>query len=557
MSIAGDMRRPSSWRAALIGAVVAALATLPGLGVGTLWDNSETVYGEVAREVLFYHDPIVMHLNGVPWFVQPPLYFWVAALSAKLLGISAFALRLPSALATIGMGALVGLIAGRLVSLRAAVFCSVILSTSLMQAVVGRLAIMDALLDLAVTLTIFSLFAALRTGNRTYWYAASLATALGILAKGPVAIAVPVLIVGVWAFWERRRGEPLQAPGPLTCLGMLLTMTLVIGPWLVLLIRTSGAHAVSELIGHYTIGRYLGAIENQGGPFWYYVPVLILGFFPWSAFLLPAIAQAWRAARAPEASLVRLCLSWTIVPFVFFSFAQTKLPNYIALDLPGQALLVALWFDTIVDRPKRSAALMWAALVPVTIGVVGIAIRLFSQNNRLSADLHTIVGDIVLLGWTTLAGSIVCFLLLATRRTAPFAPAALAAASLGALFIIVLVAEPHAERFKPIPRLAAVIEQERRPDDVIAIWDAAGSYALEFYTQPHVDLLDSNAQPPRRKPEETICEASRAFVVTSSRRSPPPPTYGRARHELARTAGDVLYLYDGPRCGAGAKMRAG
>ena len=53
-------------RAALVGALAAALITLPGLGGGTLWDNSETAYGEVAREILLTHDWVVMHLNGVP-----------------------------------------------------------------------------------------------------------------------------------------------------------------------------------------------------------------------------------------------------------------------------------------------------------------------------------------------------------------------------------------------------------------------------------------------------------------------------------------------------------
>ena len=66
-------------RAALLGAFLAALVTLPGLGTGTLWDNSETAYGEVAREILLTHDWVVMHLNAAPWFVQPPLYFWIAA----------------------------------------------------------------------------------------------------------------------------------------------------------------------------------------------------------------------------------------------------------------------------------------------------------------------------------------------------------------------------------------------------------------------------------------------------------------------------------------------
>src|SRR5579884_805133 len=97
---------PSPLRAALIAAGIAALVTIPGLGNGTLWDNSETAYGEVAREILLTHDWVVMHLNGAQWFVQPPLYFWIAALCAKVFGLTAFALRLPSALATIGAGAL-------------------------------------------------------------------------------------------------------------------------------------------------------------------------------------------------------------------------------------------------------------------------------------------------------------------------------------------------------------------------------------------------------------------------------------------------------------------
>src|SRR5271165_2270496 len=100
--------RTDPWRAALIGVAVAAVVTLPGLGNGTLWDNSETAYGEVAREVLLFHDAVVMHLNGMPWFIQPPLYFWLAALCAKVFGVGTLAMRLPSALATIGIGAMTG-----------------------------------------------------------------------------------------------------------------------------------------------------------------------------------------------------------------------------------------------------------------------------------------------------------------------------------------------------------------------------------------------------------------------------------------------------------------
>src|SRR5579884_1842614 len=147
---------PSPLRAALIAAGIAALVTIPGLGNGTLWDNSETAYGEVAREILITHDWVVMHLNGSPWFVQPPLYFWIAALCAKVFGLTSFALRLPSALATIGMGFAVTYTLARSFGARAGIYAGVALSTCLMQAIVGRLAIMDALLDFAVAISILS-----------------------------------------------------------------------------------------------------------------------------------------------------------------------------------------------------------------------------------------------------------------------------------------------------------------------------------------------------------------------------------------------------------------
>src|SRR5665213_768609 len=100
-SVQEDTSTERPARAAIAGAVIAALITLPGLGDGTLWDNSETAYGEVAREILLTRDWLVMHHNGQPWYIQPPLYFWIAAIFAKIFGVTTFALRLPAALSTI------------------------------------------------------------------------------------------------------------------------------------------------------------------------------------------------------------------------------------------------------------------------------------------------------------------------------------------------------------------------------------------------------------------------------------------------------------------------
>ena len=543
----------ASWRAALVGAFVAALATLPGLGAGTLWDNSETAYGEVAREILLSHSWIVMHLNGAPWFVQPPLYFWIAAAFAKTFGGSEIAYRLPSALATVAMAAIVGYVVARLTTLRAAVLATTVLSTALMQAVVGRLAIMDALLDLAVTLAILAWFGALRTGGRGWWYAGWIAVALGTLAKGPVAPAVAAIVIVPWIVWDRLEGRRIAVPSAIDLVGGCAVFAAIVLPWAFALARAAGPSVFGELVGHYTVGRYLGTIENQSGPIWYYVPVLVLGFFPWFAYLVPASIFAWREARDPERSFARLAVVWSVVPFVFFSLAKTKLPNYIALELPALAIVVALWFDRRTRAPDRRDALAWTAVVPVLIVCVGIAVVVFSRDNRLSAGLAQVGAPLASLGGAILAGSIACSGLLLTRDRAWLAPYALAASSVLVMTIIAVIGEPIVERFKPIPNLAAIVERERRPGDLVAIQTVSGGNALMFYTRPGIAILNGPGAPAKERahdPRLAICSAPRAFVVTAKKRPPFDPTYGRARRAIAVSNNDVLFLYDGPACAA-------
>ncbi len=541
----------ASWRAALVGALVAALATLPGLGAGTLWDNSETAYGEVAREILLSHSWIVMHLNGAPWFVQPPLYFWIAACFAQVLGTNEFALRLPSALATIAMAAAVGYVVARVTTPRAAVLSATILSTALMQAVLGRLAIMDALLDLAVALAILCWFGALRTGGRRWWYGGWVAVALGTLVKGPVAPAVALLVIVPWALWDRAAGRRIRAFTVLDWLGGCAVFAALALPWAVALASVAGPGSIAEMIGHYTVGRYLGTIENQSGPIWYYVPVIVLGFFPWFAFLVPASIEAWRDARADtNGSFARLALVWTIVPFAFFSVAETKLPNYIALELPALAILVAVWFDRVVDRSERRAALVWTAVVPVLIVMLAIALAVFSRDNKLSAGVHEVRVPLAELACAILAGSIACFALLCTRTKAWLGPFALGATSV-LVMLIIAVGEPVVEHFKPIPSLAAVIERNERPGDIVAIQSVSGGNALMFYTRPGIHILNGPGvkhSKPVNDPRLAICAAARAFVIAPKKRPAYDPTYGRARRTIAASNNDLLFLYEGPSC---------
>jgi 4-amino-4-deoxy-L-arabinose transferase-like glycosyltransferase len=500
-------------RAAILGALLAALVTLPGLGIGTLWDNSETAYGEVAREILLTHDWVVMHLNGQPWFVQPPLYFWIAALFAKALGPSALALRLPSALATIAMGGAVGYATARIAGERAGTIAALVLSTSLMQAIVGRLAIMDALLDFSVAAAVLWWYRAFEPSGSarrrdTAFVCGALALAVGTLAKGPVAPVITALVVGVWLLWERRAGR-LAGPRPGALALALVAFVAVTLPWFVALGIRVGPGAIGELIGHYTFGRYTGVIENQTGPVWYYLPVLILGFFPWIAFVPVAIAAALQEARRRDGRFARLAIVWTIVPFAFFSFANTKLPNYIALLLPALAILVALWFERVRAGAEHRRAVVSAATIPVFVGIVAFAISLFSRSNRLDVDVAVLNHQLVFLGVAMLAGSVLTVVAIARRASAAWSPYVLALTSGALVLFIALIAEPAAEPLKAMPPIARVIEAQRKPGDTIAIGGASGGNGLIFYTLPPVRDIKNNAGF-----VATICPSGDAWVVT-------------------------------------------
>ena len=543
-------------RAATIGAVVAALVTLPGLGAGTLWDNSETAYGEVAREILLTHDWVIMHLNNAPYFVQPPLYFWIGAFFAMQFGVTAFALRLSSALATIALSAFTGYAVARQAGGRVGAYAAVILSTCLMQVVMGRLAIMDALLDLAVAMAILWWFRGLETGRDRYFVFGWVAAGFGFLAKGLVAPVAALLVIVPYYVWNRRAEQTNLPTARAWALGLALFFAVVI-PWPAAVAAHDGFGALRTLIGEYTVGRYLGVIENQAGPIWYYLPVIILAFFPWIAFFPAAVVFAVRQLRGagspPEHSrLLRLSFVWIVAPLLFFSFGRTKLPNYVALEFPALATVTAIYFDGLVRRGATRSAAISAAIVPVTIGALALAIVLFTRNNRLTAEVTAAVPPLTGMALAIFAGSVLTAWLVAHARTVRAAPYALAVACVVAVDVVAVTVFPHAEVFKPVPRLAALINRERQPGDVVAIQGVSGGNALLFYTRPEVRTLappnDGDPQLGALDPRGVICNAPRAWVVAPARRAMGDPTYGRHRRVIAVDRTAALLLYDGSRC---------
>jgi 4-amino-4-deoxy-L-arabinose transferase-like glycosyltransferase len=240
-----------------------------------------------------------------------------------------------SALAGVVLVLLVARAGRRWFGERAGLCAGLALAANPLAALLGRAAVTDMLLTLCLTAALLAALEALgeapeRTGR---WVALGWgAMALAVLVKGPVGLLIPVLVLG----GTLRRLLPWWGPA------LFLALTV---PWYALVLAANGRAFIEGFVIKHHLGRYTEVVSGHGGPFWYYLPVLLVGFFPWSAFVprslwaAALVARRRRAGTAPERVVVA-CAVWVGMVFLFFSLAATKLPSYLLPTFPALALLV-------------------------------------------------------------------------------------------------------------------------------------------------------------------------------------------------------------------------
>jgi len=314
------------------------------LGATGLFDADEPAYAGAAREMLQRGDWVTPYFNGQPRFDKPILFYWLILFSYRLFGITEFAVRLWSALAGLGLVVLLWRAARRWVSGDAALWTGVAFSTNLLTALLARAAVTDMLLTFFVTAAILAGLRALEepeSGNR--WPARGMwaAMALAVMVKGPVGLLIPAMALGGCLVVLREVRAGLRRlflwEGPVLFLA-------IAAPWYALALSANGWAFIEGFVIKHHVTRYTGVISSHAGPLWFYLPVVLVGFFPWSGFLPSALWRAVQAARGRRAGtagerLAVACLCWLAGLFVFFSLAGTKLPSYLFPAFPAMALL--------------------------------------------------------------------------------------------------------------------------------------------------------------------------------------------------------------------------
>jgi len=343
------------------------------LGARALWSPDEGHYSEIAREMVVSGDYLIPRLAGIKFLEKPPLFFWLESAAIRLFGINEWSLRLwPATFAVVGCLA-VYFAARKIFGRRTGLISSAVLITSGLWYVMGHL----INLDMAVSALLSCALLAFLLGSReTPGYRRRLAmwaffvfSALATLTKGLIGIVIPGLVIGTWILLLSEWGilKTMYFPS-----GVALFL-LIVAPWYLLVSQTNPEYSSFYFI-HEHFQRYL---TKPDGPFqqpWALIPVLLLGLFPWTVFLVQAVIHSlrfpWRQRhRHKELMFLILWAGWV---FLFFSGSSYKQIPYILPMFPPLAILIGRYFaagwDTHHLSGVRSGS--WILLAAILILVV-------------------------------------------------------------------------------------------------------------------------------------------------------------------------------------------
>lgn len=321
------------------------------LGHRALSIPDEGRYVEIPREMLETGDFVTPRLNGLKYFEKPVLFYWLEALAISIAPENETILRiLPAFLGLLGV--LGVYIAGcSLFSRRAGNLAAIVLGTSLLYYAHTRIIILDMAVSVFISGALLSFLMATREKNRKSqrWLLALFfsSCALATLTKGLIGAVLPGGVILFWCLIHRRFDSLKLAFTPWG-IGLFF---LIAAPWHILVsMRNPEFFDFYFIHEHFT--RFLTTVHRRGQPFWFFIPIVIGGFFPWSGVLILALREAWKKRQNQIFSFLML---WAGVILIFFSAGNSKLIPYILPIFPPLALLCGSWFDQRFDQsPKKS-----------------------------------------------------------------------------------------------------------------------------------------------------------------------------------------------------------
>ena len=347
-------------------AIISIVIVFFNLGGIPLLDPDEPVYAETPKEMFQFNEFVSPRIFGEYWYDKPPLYYWLVAASYKIFGISEFAARFPSALLGIACTLVVYLSGRRLFNERAGLAGALVLATSIEFFYLGKAAVTDMTLLLCLSLSLLSFI-------EERYYIAYIFAGLATLTKGPIGLLFPGAIVFSYILITRKWSllKTMKIPSG------LLVYSVVALPWYILMYKFHGSAFIDTFLGFHNVTRFTSPEHPEGVLWYYYIPVLILGFFPWTAIMLQSMWASVTKSTHDFFPLIFLNI-WALVIFVFFTISQTKLVSYILPVFPPLAMIVGWYIDRLWTGRTQSRIYSWMIMLGIiaTVFISGMFLGL-------------------------------------------------------------------------------------------------------------------------------------------------------------------------------------
>ncbi|HTO03295.1 MAG TPA: glycosyltransferase family 39 protein, partial [Opitutus sp.] len=391
---------PSSDQRAPIWTDVAGLGLLFGLlyfhGIGevALVNPDEGRYAEVAREMVVTGDYVTPRLNGVLYFEKPPFVYWLMARSMKGFGSSEMAVRaVPAFFALAGVLITYGA-TRRLYGRGAGLAAAIVLGSSLLYFALGRILSLDMAVSVLMSATLFCFLQGVRepvslatgengTKRRCFFYGLYASAALTTLTKGLIGFLLPGAVMFFWLVifdqWSRLR--PLYLPS-----GVALFLAIA-APWHVLVAQRNPGWAHFYFVREHW-ERFTTTEHGRFQPWWYFLPFIAVGLFPWTGCVWDAVRQALRGGwtRRRENADAGFFVIWAGLVFLFFSISQSKLIPYILPVFPPLAVMIGASLADRWRREELAGTRLALGTFSAMAALLGVALIVVLTQPGLMAD---------------------------------------------------------------------------------------------------------------------------------------------------------------------------
>ena len=368
--------------------LVSGIAFFWGLGNFSLIDETEPLFAEASRQMYITGDWITPYFNGETRFDKPALIYWCQAIAYTIFGVNEWAVRLPSAIAALGVVGLAfytlhwqqaqrdglqGVDRPSRRWLTAGLGAAVIALNPEMIAW-GRVGVSDMLLTGSMCSAMLSFFHGYsqpaESNFKARWYFAFyVLIGLAILTKGPVGIVLPGFIIFLFLVYL---GNFWQVVKEIHLIRGLFVIAAVSVPWYALVTWENGWNFIDSFFGLHNVERFTDVVNGHSAPWYFYFIVVAVGFAPYAVYLPAAMIRlkfwqrkAWVSTERSQ-QLGLFAFWWFIGVFSFFTIAVTKLPSYVLPLMPAAGILIALlWSDLIVDKSTDNIRKVSQSVSPV------------------------------------------------------------------------------------------------------------------------------------------------------------------------------------------------